>query len=439
MVNPTDIPMLYKRAPFDNYHAVILNALQDGRVTMAQSAAYFDIPGVGFHRSLWTLTLHLVEHRRHGQQTFIVPEIMQGALARTSLAGTTVDDLRLPYPCLYLALPDHKAEIWGGRDTLWHQVRGIFARHEKGPREVKLPNEKPVAPEDDRGVLHLYLWGEENGRSQHQGDDASLWVSLDFNEMAERNEDLEAYLNRIIGDRSRETKDHLTQDDPDLADRLGFTFLPKSDTAFAKQRDAVLGTLRVLFNALLYMDSDSAELERDPESAKADIQRADLTQKLGRMKNPNKNRGKRLRKQIDELPSDTVTWVGRNFRYAKTPSTGAGSATGISQRVHWVRGHWWPRRDTIRHRIRDARIGHATVMQEYNTLKTLVAEAETPEDTSKHLTRLASVRSDAQTAEGELETLSQRMEAKRRWVKPYQKGSRGTLPETHTYIVGDSQ
>ena len=84
MVNPTDIPMLYKRAPFDNYHAVILNALQDGRVTMAQSAAYFDIPGVGFHRSLWTLTLHLVEHRRHGQQTFIVPEVMQGALARTS-------------------------------------------------------------------------------------------------------------------------------------------------------------------------------------------------------------------------------------------------------------------------------------------------------------------------------------------------------------------
>ena len=75
-------------------------------------------------------------------------------------------------------------------------------------------------------------------------------------------------------------------------------------------------------------------------------------------------------------------------------------------------------------------------MQEYNTLKTLVAEAETPEDTSKHLTRLASVRSDAQTAEGELETLSQRMEAKRRWVKPYKKGSLGSAPKSHTYVLG---
>jgi len=433
----SDIPMMHRRVPFDDYHAMILTALQTGKVTRAESAAYFDMPGIGFHRSMWMLTLHLVEHKKYGQQSFIIPEVMQDALVRTSLAGVTVDDLRMPYPSIYMALPGNTRSIWGGRETLWHEVRGIFAWHEKGDRELLRPGEDPVAPENDRGLIHLYLWGIENERSKHRGDDASLWVALDLNEMHASGEDLEAYLARILRDRNRETKDHMLQDNPELADALGFTFLPKTDESFNKQAEGVIDTLRILFNALLYMDSDGAELERDPDNLADHAERESLRKQLARKKNP-KKKGRRIIKRFYEIPTDTVTWVGRSFGYSTPERSGGGKGTGTGtpQRVHWVRGHWWPRRDTIQRRIAELESKHKAVVQEYHDLRTAVANAPEAEDTSEHLMRLAFARGKALKADEEIKDLTTRLEAKRRWVKPYRKGSRGSEPESHTYVLG---
>ena len=431
MQESKSIPMLYRRAPFDEFHGNILNMLQNRQITQTEAAAYFDMPGVGFHRSLWLLSLHCVEHKRHGQQTFVIPSGMQDALCRTSLAGVTVDEIRLPYPCIYIAMPDFDREIWGGSQTQWHKVRGAFLWHEKGKREIMLPGEEETPPENDRGILHLYLWGEENERSKHRGDDASVWTSFDLNEMHRKSDDLEGYLNRILRDPSREKHDTY-QDDPQLADLMGFTFLPTAGQMREKQTESVMASLRVIFNALLYMDSDGAEF--DPETSNGD-RRREIEAQLGRMKNLKKGRARKLQKELKDLGEDTVTWVGRSHACSSGESESTGESARSSLRRHWVRGHWWPRRDTIRRRIAEVEESHKAVLQEYHDLKMAVASAPTPEDASHHLIRLASVQGRAQEASEEIKDLTERMEAKRRWVKPYQKGSRGTTPQSHTYVL----
>lgn len=426
----SEIPMLYHRAPFDPYHETIMDALYTNRVTRTQSADLFVIPGIGFNRAMWMLTLHLVEHKRHGQQTFVIPKAMQDALERTSLEGVEVKDLKMPYPAIYIATPGNEKTIWGGENTLWHKVRGLFLWHEKGLRELRRPGEDPkyANVDDDLGLIHVYVWGIENERSSMQGDDASLWVALDLNEMSDNNEDLEGYLNRILRDRSRETKD---VDGSDLAKALGFNFMPTSDGDFNRQSDAVINTLRIAFNALLYMDSDSAEMDRDPDNLADHAKRAALLDDAERKKSASKK--KRLLNKARKIPEDTVTWLGRSFGR----ESGEGTGEGSEQREHWVRGHWWPRRDTIKRRITELKERHRPIMEEYGILRASVSSADTPEGASSYLLRLASLKGAAQEAESEINDLTDRLEAKRRWVKPYKKGSLASTPKTHTYVLGE--
>lgn len=420
-----NIPMMHRRVPFDDFHAAILTALQTGEVTRAEAAAYFNMPGIGFHRSMWMLTLHLVEHKKYGQQSFIIPEVMQNALVRTSLEGVTVDDLRMPYPSIYMALPGNTRSIWGGRETLWHEVRGIFAWHEKGDRELMRPGEEPVAPENDRGLIHLYLWGIENERSKHRGDDASLWVALDLNEMHTEDEDLEAYLARVLRDRNRETKDHMFQENPKLADMLGFTFMPKTDEDFNKQANAVIDTLRIVFNALIYMDSDGAEMDRDPESLDNENKRKELERAFSRKKNPNK-KGRRILKEYASIPTDTVTWVGKSFLSSKVSEV---SETRVSTRRHWVRGHWWPRRDTIKAKLQESG-------KEIESCKKDLKSCSLSISGEPEMERLEYLRWKLEELQKENASLRGELNSKRRWVKPYQRGSKGETPNSHTYVLG---
>lgn len=424
------IPMLYKNVPFDGWHAGVLNLLQSGQITQSQAAKAFDVPGIGFHRSLWLLSLHCVEHKRYGQQTFVVPKEMQGALSRTSLSEVKGEDLRFPYPATYFALPDYDGEIWGGEDTLWHKVRGVFVWFEQGEREIRLPTEVEVTPENDKGVIHLYIWGAENERSRHPGDDASLWTALDLNEMARESEDLESYLERVLRDPSREKVDFKVN--PELANKLGFTFLSQTGERRTKQEDTVIDTLRILFNSLLYIDSDGAELDEDPSSVEAREKYEQITQQLGRIKSEGKR--KKAQRKLDKLPTDTVTWVGRSVRYDSDSVDGDGS--GTPQKRHWVRGHWWPKRVTIRKRIEDARSGIVGREKEHQILRGLVVDAESPEDTSSHLIRLSALRAEIASMRKDAEVLAERMESKRRWVMPYKKGTRGKEPEDRTYVLG---
>jgi hypothetical protein len=430
-MTPLDqVRMLPKECPRDDYHESLVQGLVSGELTPQSIAPGFEIPGLGFHRALYTLTMFLAEYRLCGRQAFVVPPGMQEALSRTSLKDVYFDDLKLPYPCIYVAMPDCGAEVWGGEDTQWHTVGGAFLRHISQGEYVKsLDDQEAVIT---NGMINVYLWGMENERSRAPGDDASMWFTFDLAKL--EGMDLESYLSMMLADPQRDAS---ADDVTALGRKLGiFTTFPKDGEMGRRALNGVMHAMRVVFNAVLYMDCEDADVILDPAVAEAQDQRKEIQDALGRLKNPNKSRGRRLRKRLDNLPLDTVSWVGRSVAVTAFPTDANGDGDpGTPQRLHWVRGHWWPRRDTIQKRITEATEAATEAADLLATAMARMANASAQE-VPEALPVLAGFKRLSSTKDHDLNRLIDSLNAKRRWVKPYMKGSQGSLPNSHTYLLG---
>ena len=80
-------------------------------------------------------------HSGYGQQTYVVNEEMHDLFLRTDLTNVTLDDLELPHPCIYVAVPPGKYQLWGGSRTGWHDCDGVFLRkrmYYELPREAEI-------------------------------------------------------------------------------------------------------------------------------------------------------------------------------------------------------------------------------------------------------------------------------------------------------------
>ncbi len=424
------IRMLPREIPRDPFHERIVTALTNGQATTRQVMPLFEMPGIGFHRALFTLTMFLAEYRTQGRQTFVVPVEMQEALSRTSLEDVGFDDLKLPYRCLYISLPDCDAEIWGGDTTKWHKVGGAFVRYIPAGQCIEEVEGNQVCP---KGMINVYLWGMENERSHGPGDDASMWFTFDLAEL--EGMDLESSLTMMLNDPERDAS---LNEVIDLGRQMGLSTTFPRGSRRDKAMHGIMHTMRVVFNAILYMDCRDAEVTLDPTVEAAQAERKDIETRLGRMKNPNKSRGRKLRKQLDNLPTDIVSWVGRSVRIKGAESSGTG--TGTPQRKHWVRGHWWPRRDTIQSRIAEAKAAHMEAEGAHmEAQKHLSSLSDTDPTIPTILPILAALRRTAATTATDLQKVTETLSAKRRWVKPYKKGSRGSLPNSHTYVLGGTQ
>lgn len=424
------IRMLPREVPRDPFHEQIVTALTSGEATTRQVMPLFEMPGIGFHRALFTLTMFLAEYRIQGRQTFVVPVEMQEALSRTSLEDVDFDDLKLPYRCLYISLPDCEAEIWGGDTTKWHKVGGAFVRFVPAGQCIEEVEGDQVCP---KGMINVYLWGMENDLSHGPGDDASMWFTFDLAEL--EGMDLESYLTMMLNDPRRDAS---LEEVTDLGRKMGLsTSFPRGNMR-DKAMHGIMHTMRVVFNALLYMDCSDADVSLDTAVESAQVERKDIETRLGRMKNPNKSRGRKLRKQLDNLPLDVVSWVGRSVRIKGTESVGTG--TGTPQRKHWVRGHWWPRRDTIQSRLTAARAAHNEAAEACQKARdSLSLLPDTSPEIPSLVPIVAGLRRAATARAEDLRETTEALSAKRRWVKPYKKGSRGSLPNSHTYVLGEDR
>lgn len=425
-----NIRLMPREVPRDPIHEEIVGGLVDGTLTEESASRLFEVPGMGFHRAMYTLTLHLAEYRRAGRQSFIVPPAMQRALSRTSLKGIRPDEIKVPYRSQYIALPDCDARLWGGDRTGWHQVAGAFLRFVQG-EDRRYADHTVKAPPNDPGLVYLYLWAEENDKSHGPGDDASMWFAFDLYEMQKSGEDLADYFQNMLDDPSREvTVDDVTP----AAEAYGLiTHMPREGVQGEKAREGVVATMRVIFNALLYMDSVGAEMETDPTSMDSMQQRAQITAQLKRIKNPNKKKARLLRKRRDDLPLDTVVWVGRSVSME-----GGERGNGSPQREHWVRGHWWPRRDTIETRISEAR-GVAARDREAYEAKREELRTASADMVPALLPEVGTLRAASAASEEAAVKLEESLHAKRRWVRPYKKGGKGDQPaiESHVYTLGE--
>jgi hypothetical protein len=424
------IRMLPREVPRDQFHEAIVKALTSGEATTRQVMPLFEMPGIGFHRALFTLTMFLAEYRIQGRQTFVIPVEMQEALSRTSLEDVGFDDLKLPYRCLYISMPDCEAEIWGGDTTKWHKVGGAFVRFVPAGQCIEETEGKEVCQE---GMINVYLWGMENDLSHGPGDDASMWFTFDLAEL--RGTDLESYLTMMLNDPRRDAS---LSEVTDLGRKMGLSTAFPRGAMRDKAMHGIMHSMRVVFNALLYMDCSEADVSLDPAVGAAQAERKDVETRLGRMKNPNKSRARKLRKQLDNLPLDVVSWVGRSVRIKGTEPSSTG--TGSPQRKHWVRGHWWPRRDTIQSRLASARAAHNEALGAYEKAQgQLACLPDTSPDIPSLVPILTGLRRASTTRTTDLREITEALSAKRRWVKPYKKGSKGSLPNSHTYVLGETQ
>jgi hypothetical protein len=425
-----EIRLLPREVPRDPLHEFLIEGLLNGSLSQESFMNGFMIPGAGFHSSLYILTLHLAEYRVAGRHTFVIPEEMQKALVRTSLEGVRPEDLEFPFRSQYVALPNFGAEIWGGERTGWHKVGGVLLRYIKGEKRVHATGKVVQPPKDDPGVIYVYIWGLENEKSTNAGDDASLWMAVDLDEMRSSGMDVETYLWNMLSDPTRKETLHGVEEVL-IADSPGsLTIMPEGKEG-DKVKQGAIDTLRVVFNSLLYMGSEGAEMELDPSLSEAEKERVEITLQIDRIKNPSKKKAKYLKKKLDSLPKDVVTWVGKSFsnQIAGEVTHGIGSP----QRRHWVRGHWWPRRDTIQRRVQEAAKDLENSKVNYEEFKSGLGGIKDHGKALSLLNEMGEFKKRIAESQENLENLKQSVNCKKRWVKPYQKGSVGELPENHTY------
>ena len=252
-----------------------------------------------------SITLALMAlHKHQGQQTFVVGEHLAEMLEHTKLDDVPRDELRLPYPVFYVALPGCTHRVWGGSRTKWHRVAGLYVQ--LSPR-----------------ALTVMAWAGDNEHSLYRGDDAHIWARLDM----DRDEDLETSVYHLLRDRKSENNDPII--DP-LAIIEGSQDDGITDEVRAVQTETLTAMFRLAVNLSLYLTSRDPETEAVPEDQHTKALRGKLT----RAKNPGKR--KKIERQLARHSTATVIRVGLSIE----EKVRAQVAEHGSVSAHWVRGHW---------------------------------------------------------------------------------------------------
>ena len=278
---------------------------------------YREQPEVGFDELGFALEKHgffpaacitlalMTLHNDQGQQTFIVGEHLASMLEHTTLEDIPKNELRMPYPIFYVALPGCKHRVWGGTRTGWHDVEGMY---------VYLSDE----------VFTIMAWAGENEHALGVGDDAHIWVRMKMRR--EHDEDLETMIHRLLTSRDNERNDPII--DP-VAFIEGSQDNGIDDAVQAVQVQTLTAMYRIAVNLALYLSTPEPEAEPEiDERAKT------IKQKLKRAKASGQR--KKLQRQLDNRSKATVVRVGRSIE-AKVASQVREHG---SVKAHWVRGHF---------------------------------------------------------------------------------------------------
>ena len=274
-------------------------------------------------------------HALHGQQTFVLGENVFRMLSDTSLAGVKLEEVKLPYECFYIALPESSsARLWGGR-TGWHKCEGIYIRRpvyfEKSTENFTSEGGYPANPQD---VL-VQVVAKPNERSEMYGDDANAWTILNCNRLLNY-PDIETFA------RERERVETLDAQDDDRSWDLSYGNEPQESTPEEDggdvNRKTLFSLVRVALNAVLYINNGLPAKRLSGPTDEEENKRAYLENRVKNKKT--KKSRERLRRSIVHLMRPTVRQIGPSFERTSPTYT----ANDIC-----VRGHWWPREDTDLH------------------------------------------------------------------------------------------
>ena len=264
---------------------------------------------VGFSSSSTYSALSMLGYRKYGQNSYCVGPILQTMLASTSLKGIRQADIKLPFPSFYIALDDCDWKLWGGPDTEWHPLTGIYV------------SMNSCFGEED--VMTVFLWAKENAKSRMPGDDASFWYRLHLDEIFGSVEEQEVATPPSRTDISKSLKEMFNDPDQEVVENH-FSMHFEDDkfispgTRALGDRDSkkyykqMIEVNRFIINFLLYLTAENADLKDAPN--KDSLRRKEVTKKLIKAtQRKNARQMRKLASKLAALSQARVTYVGREL------------------------------------------------------------------------------------------------------------------------------
>jgi len=292
-----------------------LQSLSTERLLQGYSTDAYDQTFRALGPTAHSTTISMVTWDRCGQHVYVVGPKVADALRRTDLTGVKPSMIKAPHQVFYIALPDCPWEQWGGEDTQWHRVTGVYVSY-----QTRL-NPRTFKPELG---LTCVVWGAPNERSRHPLDDIVYWFSVPIGDCPE-DSDLEQYYSEssvaseVFGESSE--------------------FSSTNEEHKAKQGQTASNVFRLAVSLLLYVQSEGAEIEevdREPERKK-------IRAAIKRAKKPGNK--KKLQRRLDNIPKTVIRYIGpkmeRKFADAEREYTERISDGSRSSPVrHLVRPHF---------------------------------------------------------------------------------------------------
>lgn len=379
-----DTPLLPHLIPREDWHRKIMDEFEAGKMNSDELTKCFSIPGIGFHRSMYYMTLGLLYYRECGHKTLAVTPILQEMLLQTSLDGVYLQDVPVLHPCLYVALPNCRLRMWGGNRTQWHDLAGAIVQFVPG-----------------KG-LGVFLWGTANQHSLDADDDATFWVQIPTRKKI----DIPTQLKDLFTKRN----EHVVKGDlTEFGRKLELEFDGLTDTPPGIQQENLLNVqqaVRLVINALLYVKTKDHDGVDDPVSLDWATRRQQLQASLARIKNPTKKSARQLQRQLDNTPKTQIMWIGRE---ATSP---------VSQRC--VQGHWWPKRDQLAKMARDNMVAAQWAHDEARIRLAALDKSNSAEIVKETKALLESKKKLAE-AKAEADLVENGQPLAHQWVRPYNK------------------
>jgi hypothetical protein len=243
-----------------------------------------------------TRTYHMITFERAGKKIYEMSPGLADRLLHTELRGVDAEDLRLPYPAVYMIIPTHLQFKINVYDTGWHEVDGVYITEDN----KLIFSDTTSADTPPRGWRIMLV-----GKSKNEDilDDALFFFTVPMPEGQKIDDCLDAALGKWAHENHGQ----------DIA--------------------IIRSIFRLLMNAILYATSSEAEVFpyiRDKETR----------QLIERMKKAKGGKKDKIKQQLKGKSRQEVILLGRNIKGFDDTSEGL-DRTGrpLEVRVR-VAGHW---------------------------------------------------------------------------------------------------
>ena len=300
----------------------------------------------------------MLGYKHFGQNTYAMGPVLQHMLAKTSLKGVQIEEVKLPFESFYIAFEDCDWNLWGGDVTQWHQLAGAYVSY-GGPE---------CRHEDRLKGITVLLWGKENDKSRMAGDDATFWYSINLDDaklertlnglapilhedMKEEIVDLETYLKDMLEDPDREVLewndgtvgewDDGTIGNGDHLMKVGTMFASSPNPADRrKELNSIIAAVnRCIINFLLYIQSDTADIGDTVHKNSA--RKAELMKKLQKYtKRGNQRQQRKVKQRLATLSEARITYIGQKIEKKARAQGITGKAMRQSLGRMWRPGYY---------------------------------------------------------------------------------------------------